>query len=943
MFTIRQTPCFIDDGGILKNELLVTSSEALSCPASLTMDGAVIWSGTAKADQEFAVYIPEIASLGEHRFTLGGCEITVSLRPQRKWEVHLVQFSHHDPGYTDTASHVLWESAEQLREALDHLDARADYPEEARPRIVVEQAYSLYEFFRRSDPDDRGRMLRHIQAGNVEVTAFWANLISELLSPEECLRAMYPAKAVEDMTGVPIVTAEHNDITGFTWGYATALCRAGVKYFMPNLPLYYSWGYEGYESFWDEEAIFGRTGPGAFWWESPEGDRIFTWCNNNGCLEETEPSLPTLTQQLTDLENSNWPHRVFRLQVRGEYKDNSKFINGYSDTAKAWNEKYAWPKLICSTEKRFCEAFLDQLTVELPVWRGGVDGQDYPVASTSQMESSSVAREDHGLFRAAEIANALTPEASDLRLGRSVENMLMADEHAYGANTPDSFMQLASWWEHGAYAPRAYYDLDQTLQASAEILAKGSRADGDVPRITVLNLSGAPGRQPVSVSGRPLDLKYLTGSLYLKDAATGEIIPCGLKKLNWDDPVLMAGARAGVGAGTKRMGLFDPPTTVGYTLEFTSPELPPYGLRTLELHQSEAAPRAEAPLQGAIQNEFYKITFDDHGLLDVEDLVEHRSLLDATCPHTLCQLLIRYANDTPVPAAVTSVTAKQDAAGETVTLRYSGEGLDHARVDVTLRPGVDNVYVAARIGKNAIPLQSLYLAFPFAGTGLRYQSVLHETAPAADVLPGSQSDTLAVQDWVHVQGSDLYWNSGNAPVVSLSHLWEGYISPAHRCIMTPPPHPALKPAQYDTGWIYSVLTCNNFGTNFYTSQLSSAVYHYTFAAARGREKYAWGAAAARPAYAVITIGPAGVETPVRELLDVPGLRVITLKRAENKNGLILRLQNDTDCDVTAPVTILGAPVTILAECDVLERDLNLLSGNAVTVKAGKLATIRITR
>ena len=78
-----------------------------------------------------------------------------------------------------------------------------------------------------------------------------------------------------------------------------------------------------------------------------------------------------------------------------------------------------------------------------------------------------------------------------------------------------------------------------------------------------------------------------------------------------------------------------------------------------------------------------------------------------------------------------------------------------------------------------------------------------------------------------------------------------------------------------------------------------------------------------------------------DLLSVPGLRVLTLKRAEDKNGLILRLMNDGSAAVTAPVRILGRPAALLCECDVLERDLAPLSGDTVTVPAGGLATLRI--
>lgn len=943
-FSVRQTPCLLMEDGILKNELRVTVTGRNEKKVTLTLDGAAVWCGEVIDGKEFVVNIPAVTEKREGEFALSsGEKITVPLRPQRDWEVHIVQFSHHDPGYTDIPSHVLWESAEQLREALDHLDARADWPEEAKPRIVIEQAYSLYQFLRRSHPDDVARMIHHIKEGNVEVTAFWANLISELLSSEECLRAMYPSKAIEDLTGVPVVSAEHNDITGFTWGYATALCRAGVKYFLPNLPLYYSWGYEGYESFWDEEAVFGRKGPGAFWWESAEGDRIFLWCNNNGCVEETEPDLPSLLPELENLEATDWPHRVFRLQVRGEYKDNSKFITGYSDTVRAWNEKYVSPRLICSTEKMFCESFLRHLTVELPVLKGGVDGQDYPIASTSQMQPSSFARQDHALFRTAEILSSLTPETKDLWLKRAMEDMLMADEHAYGAGNPAHAKQLTSWWEHGVYASRAYYYAEKTMEEAAHTLCGKIAYKDDVPHITVFNTTANPDPAFVTVKMNDLGNAYLDGKFRLVEVSTGKEISYRLKKLDWDNMAFMASERAGVGAGTKRMGLFDPPTSTGYEMRFVAPGIPAYGYASYALLPvEEASVPATCPLCDAIENEFYRISFTSDGITDLIDRSTGASLLDANAPHTLGQFLIRYANDTPVPANLTSVSAEKIGGESILTLQYEGEGVDMVRMEITLVDGVDNVGLTLRVRKNPKPLQSLYVAFPFAGSGIRYQSVLHETEPAADLLPGSQSDVIAVQNWVQTKDTDILWNSANAPVVSLSHLWEGYISPAHRCIMTPPGHPPLKPEQYDTGCIYSILTCNNFGTNFYTSQVSDATYRYTFAARHDRNAYEWGAKAAELSTYCVSKGKGEGDLPeMGTFLTVPGLHILTLKRAENANGLILRVQNTTDGEISAPVTLWGKAVQSLTECDALERDLHLLQNNTVTVSAGKLATYRI--
>jgi hypothetical protein len=66
--------------------------------------------------------------------------------------VHVVQLSHHDVGYTDLASHVLPEHDRWLADALDMAEATRDYPDDARFRLVIEQAWSLDHFLRTAPP-----------------------------------------------------------------------------------------------------------------------------------------------------------------------------------------------------------------------------------------------------------------------------------------------------------------------------------------------------------------------------------------------------------------------------------------------------------------------------------------------------------------------------------------------------------------------------------------------------------------------------------------------------------------------------------------------------------------------------------------------------------------------------------------------------------------------
>jgi hypothetical protein len=114
-------------------------------------------------------------------------------RPPKRWVVHLVQNSHHDLGYTSLPSHILPFHARWLEQALEFARATDDYPDEARFRIVIEQAWSLEYFLAHASRVSARQMLDRLRTGRFEVNALYANLITELCSPEELIRALYPA------------------------------------------------------------------------------------------------------------------------------------------------------------------------------------------------------------------------------------------------------------------------------------------------------------------------------------------------------------------------------------------------------------------------------------------------------------------------------------------------------------------------------------------------------------------------------------------------------------------------------------------------------------------------------------------------------------------------------------------------------------------------------
>lgn len=220
----------------------------------LRMDVGLIEPG----EGTYRIYIPDIRESIPVEFLLsaqGGEQDRHSMtwRPQRHWDIYMVHYSHHDLGYTDLPTEVLREHDGFMDEVLRFCEETDDWPEESKFRYLIEQAWSVVHFIENRPREIVDKLVRYMKEGRIEVSALFGNQTTELCGHEELIRLMYPAFRLKHEYGVPIRSAEHNDIPGVSWGLATVLAGAGVKYFSPGIPYwYFRRGDEKVHAFWDE-------------------------------------------------------------------------------------------------------------------------------------------------------------------------------------------------------------------------------------------------------------------------------------------------------------------------------------------------------------------------------------------------------------------------------------------------------------------------------------------------------------------------------------------------------------------------------------------------------------------------------------------------------------------------------------------------------------------
>ncbi len=1010
--TVTPTPLLRREGEVLRQRVRVTlrhtgASTGADLLGRLGRDEAVTPLTLSPGETVVDAELPEAAAPGTAEFVLrvGGRVAdrkTAPWVPPRRWVVHVVQLSHHDVGYTDLASHVIPEHDRWLDATIEIAAATRDFPEDARFRAVIEQAWSIDHFLRHAPPARAAAMIDLLRRGDLELTALFGNLTTELCGHETLARAVYPAFRLKREHGIPIVSAEHNDITGFSWGLSQVLTEAGIRIFCPGLPKYYNWGAPGAPSFWDEAAIFGADGrPGAFWWEAPSGKRVLFWCNNQGCGGGCDPKLPGLGERLQQLQEGGYPYSVLRWPVGGGARDNSPYIDGYARTIRDWNVRWAWPRLVCSTNARFHADLSAQLPADLPVFRGEVPGHDYPSGAMSTAAATAVNRRNHAGLPAAEalaVAAALLADLSDLsdlsdRARTAYEEVLWHDEHTWGHHFPAGPAAAAAELEKALHAHRAAALIHDVASKAMARIADAVHLETPDIHLVVFNPLPRERAGRVSTPLRELDNcgstmarteqgtlrgvllgdrwhvnpqpEIVEGRFDLVDVLTGETVPYQIEALDSPlGPQSYAAQRIGLGAGGRRYGFFELPAGLARDLVFHADAVPAIGYRTYRLR-----PRPEPPAYSdgvsasatALESPFYRLELDPATgfACRILDRDSSRELVDAHAPHPFGAVLVRDPHGGPeMPVLQRVEPGRGGPLSGSLRAVFATRGHPRVEVTYTLFAREKRLDVAIALLKDPTPLLEVYAAFPFdmQRGRFRYECPLCVVDPCRDLMPGAYADRANVQNWVAVSDGarSILWSSQDAPVASLARFWPGRISPAHSAVVRADlVHPCQTPEDLRGGAIYSLLAANNFGTNLAVSQSGALRFRYSLTSMAG--EVSDGGAARQggefltPLQTLFTKhpGPRPLPPCAGVLSVAPAdVQLVALKRAEDGRGWIARLWNPGDLAVTARVSLLRGKIASAGLANLAEEDTGetpVVASGQVTVPlpARSLATLRL--
>ncbi len=611
-------------------------------------------------------------------------EKKVEWQPQRHWTVHLIHNAHFDPGYTDLPSNVMAEYLDSLDKALQYCRQTEDWPCETRFRYVVEQAWIAIHYLENRPPEVAEKFVHFCNTGQIEVNAFYANMISEILGYEETARLMYPAFELKRRYGIAIRTAEHNDIPGMSWSYATILAEAGIKYLVPAVPDYYTWHGHNYRWNYDLKKILPNDCPEAFYWQGQNGKKVLVYWTVWGAGGEFDYNLVDLPNKLEEMDKQNYKYDVVRYFINGGRRDNAPPIMDFAATAKKWNEKWAFPRYVTSTNYNFFTALEKQLPADVPVHRGDYTGTDYPIGAISTTEETGVSRLATDSLAACERLATIASRVagfdypSDM-LKEAYLELLRHDEHVWGNWCAMSWAMEADLKEKKVYSHRSLALAEDVYVKSINRIADHVKIENDCAHLVVFNPLEYTRDDMVDVSftglspcglvmykpdddpndphaqhwvncmviGRHLNSlpeEVLEKGLTLIDLQTGESVPCQLNKISdYKTPVPFA---------AERMFRSQVHPACAYNLFFSAKNVPAMGYKTYKvvIGEDKAETSGVAVDGNTIENEYYKVVVDQKngGVCSIYDKELKKELVDPKADYHVNQFFSKTILDSKV-------------------------------------------------------------------------------------------------------------------------------------------------------------------------------------------------------------------------------------------------------------------------------------------------------
>jgi alpha-mannosidase len=702
------------------------------------------------------ILLPERTATAEARVvaTLDG-EVTVarvSVRPGRKWTLHLVPLVHFDLGYTDHQAKALELHSRNVERALALIEDRdwaytvdagvvADHFAETRPAAELE------------------RFERAARSGRLAVNRLTFHLLPGIATLGEWRRAI-------DGRGGELLHI--TDVPSLNGCLPAILSAAGVRRFVAIVNHQRASGDQG-------DWVHLRS---PFRWTAPDGSQVETFvADGYAQLRHLAADPPTvagatdaLSRFIRRFEGDDYPFAD--LPLVGVHLDNEDIGEPEIDFVERWNATYAHPQIRVGTFADYFDAIA--VAGETLPEVSGDGGSFWEDGTGSAAASTARHRGTQALLPAVETLHALIARATGRRvparrLAAAWDELLIGSEHTLVAHdaTERPWTRATAeqrWWieqrvEHARLLAR---DLErEAMSALGELVAC------EAPAVLALNPSP----------------RSRTDEIRLE-------LPAGRSLAGPDGRILPADR--------------EPRPDGVHEVRFTARDIPAFGYRTFPIVDGPGDVGPPPRPDTVVEVGAYRVQVDPD-LGRVARLRWHDvELIDDRSPFPFGAILyVRGGGsatgrglgrertsladfDRSLPApALTVTTGSMRYEGlrrrrDGYALHFTGEAglVNEVRAELVLREAEDRLEYRVRITKPAtLAREAVYVAFPFAlaDPQVLYDRQVGWVDPCRDHLPGAANEWFVHHRAVGLVGAThaIAWTCADAPLFTLGDVVRG--------------------------------------------------------------------------------------------------------------------------------------------------------------------------
>lgn len=893
--------------------------------ASAKVDGKEYANEPGTAQQkELEILVPAVDAVRDAIITVDSAPeakgSTIALKPVRKAVIYVLPHSHHDLGYTDLQAAVEDKQIRNIDRAIELAQRTAHYPEGSQFVWNLEVLWGADMYMRRATPARRANFVRAVQNGWLALNGMYGNELTGLCSPEELTQLFRYGTSLAAECGVKLDSAMLSDVPGFTWGTATAMGQAGIRYFSvaPN---------------WFDRigTLMAEWQDKPFWWISPSGkERVLVWIPWTGyamshVVKKTSPEWITDYQER--LDQVKFPYDISYIRWSG-HGDNAEPDPEISEFFKSWHDKYTWPKFKISSTSAAFSAFEKRYGASLPEHRGDLTPYWEDGAASSAYETALNRSAADRLVQAEALFAMGHVNFPNDKLRDAWRNVLLFSEHTWGAW--NSVSDSENNFVKDQWKVKRQFAIDAERQSS-ELLAQGSPASSAATKQNGAFIYN-------TTSWTRTELAFIPGEL----SSDGDRVT----------------DHAGKSIPSQRLS--DGQLAIWVTASpFTA-------TRVNILHGKPHAPVTPVTVEnGVLDNGLLRARIDlqTGNIVELSFYATERNLVDTTGGEAVNEFLF-------LPGS--NLSDLQRSGPATVTIQEHGPLLASLRIEssapacnrllrtVSLAAGSDHLDIVNTVDKRQAPLnptpgkgspgeafaqrgnkESLQFAFPFnvENGQIRLGVPLAVMRPEADQLPGSCKNWLPVGRWIDVSNDRYGITCVNldAPLAEVGEISANLLGSQRDPNVW---RKRIGPTQKFYSWVMN----NHWGTNYRAYQEGPVKFRYALRPHASLDLSAASQFATGKSQPLLVHREGNQDGSVRSFLTVEpkDVLVTALKPSDDGRGVIVRLFGASGKDRNVSLKWSAPELKHTWLSDLSESRLSRVH-NEVPVAGWDLVTVRVDR